>query len=91
MQHYQFSNIEINDQFISANVYKNNNYIMKIGAEILHLEYTQDIKDTLYNEFREFALDYLYHSNFIQDVPANIINICQYIKKKDKNAHLAYP
>lgn len=63
---------------------------MKIGAEILHLEYTQDIEDALYKEFREFALDYLYYSNFIYDVPANIINICQY-NKKGKHAYLACP
>lgn len=91
MNHYQFSNVEITDQFISADVYKNSNYVFKIGAEILHLEYTQDITDTLYKEFREFALDYLYYNNFVPNIPTNIINICQFINKKDKSAHLECP
>lgn len=82
MKHYQFSNIEITDQFISANVYKNNNYVMKIGAETLHLMYTEDIEDTLYKEFKEFALNHLNNSSFKEDnKPANIINMWDYVKK----------
>ena len=85
MSQYTFYNIEINDQFISANVYKNNNYTFRIEAEILHLEHTQDIEDTLYKEFRDFALECLYYSDYIQDIPANVIHICQYIRMQDKN------
>lgn len=59
MQHYQFSGVEVTGQFISANVYVDDNYIMKIGAETLHIQYTGDIEDRLYKEFRLFALNYL--------------------------------
>ena len=59
MQQYQFSEVEVTDQFISANVYRDNKYIMKIGAETLHIRYTEDIPDILFKEFRIFALNYL--------------------------------
>ena len=85
MKHYEFSKVEIDDKFISVNVYKNNNYTFRIEAEILHLEHTQDIEDILYKEFREFALECLYYSDYIPDVTADVIHICQYIRMQDKN------
>lgn len=44
MKHYQFCNIEITSQFISASVYKNNNYIMKVAwKSILSLIGNQEL------------------------------------------------
>ena len=92
MQHYNFSNIKLNEQFIFANVYKDNNYIFKIEVEILQLEYTQDIQDILYQEFREFAFDYLNYNAYIQEyVPTKIINFCHYNIRKGKHADIARP
>lgn len=83
MEQYQFSNVEVTDQFISANVYKNNNYLMKIGAETLHIQHTQDIDDELYKEFRAFALNYLDNKFSPEEKTSfcNIINLWDYKKK----------
>lgn len=81
MKHYQFSNLEITDQFISVNVYKNNNYVMKVGAEITHLEHTADIDDCLYKEFREFALNYLNEGTFKAQPTAKILNMWDFKKR----------
>ena len=79
MKHYQFSDVEINNQFISANVYKNNNYTFRIEAEILHLTHTQDIEDNLYSEFREFALEVLNQ----QSALLQIINFYEYTSEHE--------
>jgi hypothetical protein len=82
MHHYQFSNVEITDSFISANVFKDGNYIMQIGAEKLHIKHTNDIEDNLYEEFRKFILDYLKNTDFKEPLkPTKIINMWDHVRK----------
>lgn len=54
MMCYKFSNIDITNEYISADVYDNQQYIMRLTDCILHIKYT-DLNNELYTEFQKVA------------------------------------
>jgi len=55
----QFSNFRVNDDYVLADVFEDNNYMGVFGGEICHVTYTADLEYPLYKDFRKKALEYL--------------------------------
>ena len=51
---YRFSNITITNEYISADVYENQQYMMHLKDHILHIKYTE-LKTELYKQFQQVA------------------------------------
>ena len=58
MEHYKFTNIEITNEHISADVYQNQNYMMRVTDHILHIKYTK-LDNEFFQEFQKIAIDHL--------------------------------
>lgn len=89
-------NIRTVDDWIYADIRESGNYVMTIGAEIIHVQHTADINHGMFKDFRIKALDYLDHNlnlsnlnfEFLESshheklsAKSNIINMWEYREK----------
>lgn len=58
MSHYRFLNIEVTNEYISADIFDGQNYIMRIIDHIIHVKYT-NINNAIYQEFQNVAKAHL--------------------------------
>ena len=54
MSQYSFLNIDITNEYISADVYENKQYMVRIMDHILHIKYTE-LNNELYQQFQQVA------------------------------------
>jgi hypothetical protein len=54
-------NFRVIDDYAYVDVYENNNYVGVFGPEINHVEYTSDINNCMFNQFRKILLEKIIH------------------------------
>jgi hypothetical protein len=54
-----FKNFNVSDEYISADLILNGQYIMRISDHILHIENMECVGVVLYDRFREASLEYM--------------------------------